>query len=72
MSNRFGRNKPLPDRPPEVPRQVQMDDTLRAIREKEMLRLTDAWLVGPSLALFLIFCATWAAVVCGIVLLFWK
>jgi hypothetical protein len=70
-SRRFGRNRPLPRRPPEIPRHVEIEDALRTVREQEMRRLTEAALVGGgSIQFFLIFCASWVAVVGGMVALF--
>jgi hypothetical protein len=71
MSNRFGRNKALPKRPPKVPLRVEIENALRSIREQEKLRFTHEWLVGGKhLRTFFIFCGVWVVVAGGIIALF--
>jgi hypothetical protein len=71
MNSRFGRNRPLPKRPPKVPRRVEIEHALQSIRQQEKLRFTHEWLVGGKhVQTFFIFCGAWVVVAGGIVALF--
>lgn len=68
--SRFGRNKPLPRRPPEIPPQEQMQAALKDIRESETLRFGEAVQVSADIKVFMVYCVAWVAVACGIIALF--
>jgi hypothetical protein len=70
ITSRFGRNKPLPRRPPVVPRQEEMQAALKDIRRAETFRFGEAVQIGADFRVFLIYCVAWAGVAGGIVALF--
>jgi hypothetical protein len=68
--SRFGRNKPLPRRPPAIPLQEEMQAALKDIRRAETFRFGEAEQTGADFKVFLIYCVVWVGVALGIVALF--
>ena len=70
IGNRFGRNKPLPRRPPEIPRQEEMQAALKDIRRSETVRFGEDLQYVADWKVFTAYCGIWLGVCVGIVALF--